>query len=474
MAHCQIFETYSSINEMHRSNENGRITLSGVFGVCGTRNNNHRVYEKSNYGKMIAEMQSRIAKDGGIPGTLEHENSMYITLENVSHKVTKVNIDEDGVVTGTIELLDTPKGKIAQAIVEGGLPLFISSRAMGQIDKNGNVTLEKLSTYDIVSAPGFSEARLHLNESQIMESLGDNCVCIIEKNNNDIQTMDENKILEKISELENQINDLQEINQELTERLDNSEQNTINEKILNGIQNWCINEFSTGIQKWVVNEFQPIMQKKMIDECKELIVEKVAPGIQQWVTEHFAPVVENWIVEQYSPQVENWVISQVAPGMQQWMTEHFAPEIENWVTENYGVTVQKMISDSLEETKDTKLKGIKETLSLLESMTATTKPQYSTKVITESNQEEPEFIKNMPETARVKYNMASKEIKESINRRAKIYDFSNEGAIERFWENINFDEIKPAENIYEGLDQIADKREREIRMAFRRKRANLF
>ena len=73
----------------------------------------------------------------------------------------------------------------------------------------------------------------------------------------------------------------------------------------------------------------------------------------------------------------------------------------------------------------------------------------------------------MPADTRVKWDMASKEVKESIQRRAKIYDFTCEGAIEKFWESINFDNIKPAKSIYEGLENIIDERERNIRASLR-------
>ena len=471
---CFIYETLNQVSEMkHEMSENGLMTLSGVFGVCGVRNNNKRVYEKSNYAKCVKEMQARIAENKGIPGELEHPQTMNITLENVSHKITKIDIDENGVVTGEIQLLNTPKGKIAQAIVEGGLPLFVSSRAMGNVDKNGNVTLENISSFDLVGTPGFSQAKMHLNESQVCESLGENTWYVtekenIEENENNMENNENpnNELLERLEALEARVLELEDTNADLTEQLEEAKAGNIDlKKLADGIQTWIIEEYSQTLQNWITEDLVP----HVLTESKKDFAENVAPKIQTWVVEEFAPEIEKWVVEQYSPEVEKWFLDGVAPGIQGWVIEHFAPQVENWLNESYMENIQDKINESLEENKDSKLKSITETLSLLEGLDVS-KPKYHGRQINEAVTEEPAYIANMPENARVKYNMASEEVKESIARRAKLYDFTTEGAIERFWENINFEEMKPA-SPYRSLDTIEDARERQIRESFRRRRS---
>ena len=492
---CLIYETLNGVKDMSVKKENGMMTLSGTFGVCGVRNNNKRIYETSNYAKMVAEMKKEIAANNGIPGELEHPQSMNITLENISHKITDINIDENGLVTGTITLLNTPKGKIAQAIVEGGLPLFISSRATGQVDQaSGNVTLERIATYDLVGSPGFSQARLKLNENQIAEAICESVYYVANKNeiyeNNTIDDMEMKELLERFEAMETRIAELEEQNESLQAQIDevNENSNDIDVKRLaDSIQKWIIEEYSPTIQDWIMEEFAPANNEELVEEAveatKEMFVNEMADKIQQWVVEEFAPEVQNWVCEEFAPEVQNWVVEEFAPEVQNWCVESFAPGIQNWIIEEYAPETEKWLNESfmekvnesissiVSESKKNSLSAIDETLKVLESL-ETTKPTYSRKaIITESNVDEPMFIREMPASVRVKWDMASEGVKESITRRAKLYNFTNEGAIDRFWANIDFTEVKPVRNITEGLERIEDERERAIRESIRSWRA---
>jgi hypothetical protein len=153
------------------------------------------------------------------------------------------------------------------------------------------------------------------------------------------------------------------------------------------------------------------------------------------------------------------------------MIKEYAPSVESWLNESYAEKMKGDMQEIVAESKKSSLSAIDQTLQILEGMDAV-KPTYSRKALITENAEEPKFIAEMPADARVKWDLASKEVKESITRRAKLYNFMNEGAVERFWNAIDFNEVKPVQNIYEGLDTIQDERERAIRARIRQGRFN--
>ena len=465
-----IYETLNEVKSMNmQKSGDGFMHLSGVFGVCGVKNNNQRVYETRNYAKMVESMQARLKK-APIPGELEHPQSMNICTENISHRIDSISIDENGVVSGEITLLNTPKGKIAQALVEGGLPLFISSRAQGQVDKNGNVTLEMLQTYDLVGSPGFSQAELHLNEGQCYESICES-ICFIgesndnentNENNEDMNNEKLNEILEELEELKSQVEYLTEQNTLLQDQIDEHE-NIDLEQLAEGIQSWILEEYSPNLQNWIVEEYSQKVQ--------DWVVENYSQEVQNWVVEQFAPQVQNWIVEHYSDEVQNWTVNEFAPEVQKWIVEDYSSNLQKWITEHYEPTlkdsINEAIKENLNESKKDKFGMIDNILEMLEQKRVE-KPVYGRKAtMLNESVNTPKYIAEMPADIKVKYDLASEEIKESISRKAKLYDWAKPNAIENFWENIDFNAQVKTNSVYEGLDSITNERERSIRESIR-------
>lgn len=83
-------------------------------------------------------------------------NSSVVNLKNVSHIIREAHL-ESGTVVGTVEVLDTPSGKILQSLVESGVKLGISSRGVGSTRKQGDYYVVQddfqLICWDYVSEP---------------------------------------------------------------------------------------------------------------------------------------------------------------------------------------------------------------------------------------------------------------------------------------------------------------------------------
>ena len=143
------------------------IYLEGIFTEFKVRNRNGRIYEASDFIPKMNELLPKV-QNHTLLGELDHPTNFDVSLKNASHVIEKLEYDkENNRIIGKIRLLNTDAGKQAQALVRDGIPLHISSRAAGQINTNtGQVTLEKLFTYDLVADPGFENAELRrVNEA---------------------------------------------------------------------------------------------------------------------------------------------------------------------------------------------------------------------------------------------------------------------------------------------------------------------
>ena len=399
-----VYETLGSISGMERVNESadGLMRLSGVFGVCGVKNGNNRIYEKANYGKMVNALSEAIATDG-VAGELEHPASMNINLNNVSHKIESIEMHEDGTVTGTVVLLNTAKGRDAQAMVEGGLPLFISSRGAGSIDEAGHVTLTTIKTYDLVGTPGFSQAKLTLKKGQKFESLNESIEdgpiswAIIEEsedepknepkeepkqeepkqepknepkkeepkqndnnnNNNTTVSMEDIKksidaLTERITQLESQLHIAQEALEEAKQPFNyNGVQRWLTEEFAPEFKNEAIAEAQDNMEAWINECFAPTMDSyiqehlstEMETKFKKFVNEEFATKVQEWVNEHALTEFKKNICEELGTKIEQWITTEYSTVNEEWMKSEVLPGIQNWINEEYTNSVQNWIKE---------------------------------------------------------------------------------------------------------------------------------
>ena len=158
-----------SAKKLNESETTGKkYILEGVFAELDKLNRNQRIYPKNEYLKHLAYLRDDIKKGEPLLGELDHPDDRFeVKLKEASHRIIDLWYDEaKNVVMGKIELLNTPNGKLAQSIVDQGIPLHISSRAAGSVNPDNTVSIQQIYTYDLVCKPGFAGAVLHrVNES---------------------------------------------------------------------------------------------------------------------------------------------------------------------------------------------------------------------------------------------------------------------------------------------------------------------
>jgi hypothetical protein len=108
-------------------------------------------------------------------GTLDHEDQSCVALEKVCWLVTDIWMEGDEVRGNLKVLRNHPKGKIIEGLIKDGATIGISSRALGEVEKDSSGLYDVvqsglvLVSFDAVAEP--STHRAFANPENINESV---------------------------------------------------------------------------------------------------------------------------------------------------------------------------------------------------------------------------------------------------------------------------------------------------------------
>jgi len=144
------------------------MKIRGVFARCNEKNNNGRIYPTAVIASQLEKVQPLIA-ERRLCGELDHPQNDTVRLANASHLITKLELKGNDLI-GEAEILKTPAGLTAKALVDGGVKIGISSRGMGTLseDHNGDKIVNedyRLITFDLVADPSTRGAYPGISES---------------------------------------------------------------------------------------------------------------------------------------------------------------------------------------------------------------------------------------------------------------------------------------------------------------------
>jgi hypothetical protein len=337
---------------MVRNNAPNNIVLEGVCAVFGAKNNNNRVYEKDEYLPHLGYLKDKISKKQ-LVGDLDHPPHFDVTLKSASHIIEGLDYDGGNKVNIRLRILEnTPNGKIAKALLEGGVGLSISSRAAGQVLNEGKVKLHRIFTYDLVGEPGFTEAIL---KETVSESLKTNFKMLTESYDHLKSESFVNKnglvdISESFSFGENV--SIYKINNPIESVLENSIQTQKNNNTMADqfVTADSMNKYSNLVKEQINSIKSELKNQKKIFESngvsgKDVDVAKLA-GFVNYLAEHLEGVIN------YSDYLSEMVNKSVK------YTEHIAEttnnaiEYSSYVGEklNKSIQHQDYIAEKLDQT----------------------------------------------------------------------------------------------------------------------------
>lgn len=148
---------------LEEKNTKGPSTLKirGVYMESETVNKNQRVYDQHDMKREVDRYISEMVQTKRALGELNHPASAEVDLERACHMVTDLHWEGRSVI-GESVVLSTPTGQIVRSLINDGVKVGMSSRALGQLSEQSNginrVNEMRLIAVDCVADPSCSKA----------------------------------------------------------------------------------------------------------------------------------------------------------------------------------------------------------------------------------------------------------------------------------------------------------------------------
>jgi len=153
-------DDFEIIEEQSKLNNQSTLYVAGPMIGCNSKNRNGRYYDFDNTRKEVNRYVNEMVTPGRAMGELNHPASADVNLERACHLVTELREIEDGYY-GKAKVLSTPCGQILRALINDGVRVGMSTRALGSIREQSDYNLVEnmhLVAIDTVADPSHTKA----------------------------------------------------------------------------------------------------------------------------------------------------------------------------------------------------------------------------------------------------------------------------------------------------------------------------
>lgn len=154
------FENFEYIEEQANLKGQSTLYIKGPFIGCGIVNKNKRLYGLDDTRKDVNRYIQEMVTPGRAMGELNHPSSADVNLERACHLVTEL-YEADGGFHGKSKVLSTPMGQILRSLINDGVKVGVSTRALGSLKESNDFNLVQnmyLVAIDAVADPSYPKA----------------------------------------------------------------------------------------------------------------------------------------------------------------------------------------------------------------------------------------------------------------------------------------------------------------------------
>lgn len=155
-----IVDQFEVFEEQVNKDSAKSLFIKGPYMMAEGVNRNKRFYPRDELEREVATYNENFVKPGRAMGELNHPSSADVDLERACHMVTELTQDGN-VFYGKSKVLTTPCGQIVRSLVNDGVKVGMSSRALGTLEESSEyntVRNMKLVAIDCVADPSYPKA----------------------------------------------------------------------------------------------------------------------------------------------------------------------------------------------------------------------------------------------------------------------------------------------------------------------------
>jgi len=156
----ELLERFEIIEEQDNLKKGSSLYVKGPFIGCNQVNKNRRMYNLEDTREEVNRYINEMVTPGRAMGELNHPSSAEVNLERACHLVTEL-YEEDNAFYGKAKVLSTPMGQILRALINDGVKVGMSTRALGSLQEESSYNIVKnmrLVAVDAVADPSFPKA----------------------------------------------------------------------------------------------------------------------------------------------------------------------------------------------------------------------------------------------------------------------------------------------------------------------------